>query len=228
MQNLTLELSGVTYEVPADQDTLHILKGCDLQVQPCQSIAIIGRSGSGKSTLLSLMAGLELVSDGEVKLLGQSLQNTSESERALIRANHVGFVFQNFQLMPTMTALENVMMPLELFAHSDIKAKAMQALEKVELSHRIHHLPNQLSGGEQQRVAIARAIVTNPKILFADEPTGNLDETTAEHVQQLLFTLQKELNTSLVIVTHDNDYAAKCDQQYLLQHGVLNLVEADV
>ena len=216
-----LKLSNLHYAVSADEGELVILKDCNLSVQPQQSVAIIGRSGSGKSTLLSLMAGLALPTSGEVSLLDQPLSELTEDERALVRARQVGFVFQNFQLMPTMTALENVLMPLELFDFPDAQASALLALEKVGLSHRLHHRPAELSGGEQQRVAIARAFVTEPKILFVDEPTGNLDETTAEQIQQLLFSLQKDKQTTLILVTHDHRFASQCQQQWQLVQGQL-------
>lgn len=196
-----------------------ILKGCQLNVEAYESLAIVGRSGSGKSTLLALMAGLDSPTEGEVHLLGQNLSPMSEDQRARLRAKQVGFVFQNFQLMPGMNALENVMMPLELFGMAQAREKATAALEKVGLSHRLHHTPQALSGGEQQRVAIARAIVTEPKILFADEPTGNLDETTAAQVQQLLFDLQQQ--TTLILVTHDRQFAKRCQRQVTLTQGLL-------
>jgi putative ABC transport system ATP-binding protein len=198
---------------------LAILKGCQLNVEAYESLAIVGRSGSGKSTLLALMAGLDSPTEGEVHLLGQNLSPMSEDQRARLRAKQVGFVFQNFQLMPGMNALENVMMPLELFGMAQAREKATAALEKVGLSHRLHHTPQALSGGEQQRVAIARAIVTEPKILFADEPTGNLDETTAAQVQQLLFDLQQQ--TTLILVTHDRQFAQRCQRQVTLTQGLL-------
>ena len=202
----------------ADEE-IAILKGCELLVEPCQSLAIVGRSGSGKSTLLALMAGLDTPTDGHVELLSQNLSELNEDQRAQLRALQVGFVFQNFQLMPGMNALENVMMPLELFGVDQAKQRAEAALEKVGLSHRLHHTPQALSGGEQQRVAIARAIVTEPKILFADEPTGNLDETTAAQIQTLLFELQSQ--TTLVLVTHDRNFAKQCQRQVTLIHGQL-------
>lgn len=200
-------------------DELAILKGCELNVEACESLAIVGRSGSGKSTLLALMAGLDTATEGEVHLLGENLTPMSEDQRARLRAKQVGFVFQNFQLMPGMNALENVMMPLELFGLPDARDRAQNALAQVGLSHRLHHTPQALSGGEQQRVAIARAIVTEPKILFADEPTGNLDETTAAQVQQLLFDLQQ--HTTLILVTHDRQFAKLCQRQVTLKQGVL-------
>jgi len=206
---------------PSESEELSILNGCELSVHQGERLAIIGRSGSGKSTLLSLMAGLELCSDGEIELFGQSLSELSDDKRAKLRAKQVGFVFQDFQLMPSMTALENVLMPLELFQFENSQQLAEEALDKVGLAKRLQHLPSQLSGGEQQRVAIARAFVTKPKLLFADEPTGNLDETTAMQIQQLLFDLNEEIGTTLIIVTHDLDFAKKCQRMVNLQHGKL-------
>lgn len=202
-------------------DEIAILKGCDLLVESNESLAIVGRSGSGKSTLLALMAGLDTPSSGSIDLLGQNLNQLNEDQRAQLRALDVGFVFQNFQLMPGMNALENVMMPLELFGVDNARERAQNALEKVGLAHRLTHTPRALSGGEQQRVAIARAIVTEPKILFADEPTGNLDETTAQQVQQLLFDLQQ--HTTLILVTHDRSFAQLCQRQVTLQNGQLEV-----
>lgn len=217
-----IELRNVAYEVPSSEGgLLSIIKGAHLNVQPQESLALVGRSGSGKSTLLALMAGLEKPTSGEVFLLGQALSPLSEDARAQLRAMQVGFIFQNFQLLPNMTALDNILMPLELFQIPNAKAKALAALDKVGLSHRAYHRPGLLSGGEQQRVAIARALVTEPTILFADEPTGSLDEETAYSVQDLLFSLKDETQTSLVLVTHDLDYAKRCDRQVFLHHGEL-------
>ena len=216
-----VELKNVHYRIQSEDESLHILNDCHLSVEAGESVAIVGRSGSGKSTLLSLIAGLEVPTEGEVSLLGQSIHHLDEDQRALVRAKDVGFVFQNFQLMPSMSALENVLMPLELFQIPHARQQALDALEKVGLSERSAHRPAELSGGEQQRVAIARAFVCQPKVLFADEPTGNLDEETAEHIQSLLFNLQNQLNTALVLVTHDMDYAKKCGRAVLLQHGQL-------
>lgn len=210
------------YALLSDQKNLHILKACNLAVQSNESVAIIGRSGSGKSTLLALMAGLESPTEGDIYLLGQPLNRLSEDLRAQVRAQQVGFIFQNFQLMPSMSALENILMPLELFQVPNAKAKALAALEQVGLSHRASHRPAELSGGEQQRVAIARAFVTEPKILFADEPTGNLDEETALQIQELLFTLNRTRNTTLILVTHDLSFAKKCDRMVHLVHGQLS------
>lgn len=205
---------------------LTILNGCDLRVQPGESAAIIGRSGSGKSTLLSIMAGLALPTAGDVHLLGQSLTRLNEDQRAHVRAQKVGFVFQNFQLMPSMSALENVLMPLELFQVDQAKDRAWHALDKVGLSGRLHHRPAALSGGEQQRVALARAFVTEPQVLFADEPTGNLDETTARAIQDLLFEMNAQTQTTLVLVTHDMAFAHHCQSAYQLQDGYLEAVDA--
>lgn len=219
--SIILQLNQLGYQVPSEQGQLTILKDCDLTVQSEQSLAIIGRSGSGKSTLLSLMAGLALPTSGEVRLFGQNLSRLSEDERAQLRAKQVGFVFQNFQLMPNMTALENVLMPLELFGFDQAYERATVALERVELANRLTHRPAELSGGEQQRVALARAFVTEPKLLFADEPTGNLDEQTAGHVQQLLFSLQQTFATTLVLVTHDRQFAQTCQTQVELKSAQL-------
>mgnify|MGYP001134325539 CR=1 FL=1 len=217
-----LSLRNVHYQIPSDDHVLTILKACELEVQPEETLAIIGRSGSGKSTLLSLMAGLDLSTAGDIDLLGQTLNTLTEDQRALVRAQKVGFIFQNFQLMPSMTALENILMPLELFQVDNPKQKALAALEQVGLQHRAQHRPAELSGGEQQRVAIARAFVTQPKILFADEPTGNLDEETAQHIQALLFELNRTLKTTLILVTHDLAFAQKCGRVVQLLHGQLS------
>lgn len=216
-----LSLDNVHYCVSSDDKELSILNGCNLSVQSGERIAIIGRSGSGKSTLLALMAGLELPTKGDVALFGKILSQLSDDERAILRAKQVGFVFQDFQLMPSMSALENVLMPLELFKVDHAQDLAIKALKKVGLFERLNHLPSQLSGGEKQRVAIARAFVTKPKILFADEPTGNLDEITASQIQELLFDLNEEIGTTLIIVTHDVEFAKKCQRTVNLVHGKL-------
>ena len=221
-QAAILQLRNVHYQIPSDGQLLTILKACELSVQPEETLAIVGRSGSGKSTLLSLMAGLDLATDGSVELLGTNLNQQTEDQRALVRAQQVGFIFQNFQLMPSMTALENILMPLELFQVDNAKQKALAALEQVGLKNRAHHRPAELSGGEQQRVAIARAFVTEPKVLFADEPTGNLDEETAHQIQGLLFELNRTLKTTLILVTHDLEFAKKCGRVVQLLHGELS------
>lgn len=221
-----IQLYDVHYHVPSDHAVLDIIKACSLTVQPQETLAIVGRSGSGKSTLLSLMAGLETPNSGDISLLGQNLCLLNEDQRARLRARQVGFIFQNFQLMPSMSALENILMPLELFQIPDAEAKARQALERVGLAARANHRPAELSGGEQQRVAIARAFVTEPKVLFADEPTGNLDEETAQQVEDLLFELNQTLKTTLILVTHDLDFAHRCQRTLHLQHG--RLVEQNI
>ncbi|MEA3405904.1 MAG: ABC transporter ATP-binding protein [Pseudomonadota bacterium] len=222
-----IELRNVHYQIPSEDQLLTILKSCELSVQPHESLAIVGRSGSGKSTLLSLMAGLDLATSGEIELLGHNLNHQSEDQRAKVRAQQVGFIFQNFQLMPSMTALENILMPLELFQIENANQKALAALEQVGLQHRANHRPAELSGGEQQRVAIARAFVTQPKVLFADEPTGNLDEETAKQIQQLLFELNQNGHTTLILVTHDLTFAQKCDRVVQLLHGQLSPFKAE-
>jgi len=202
-------------------NTLDILNGLDLEIKPAQTIAILGASGSGKSTLLGLLAGLDLPSNGDIVLAGQSLSQLDEDGRAYVRSQHVGFVFQSFQLLSSLNALENVMLPLELKSDSETHSKAHALLERVGLGQRLHHYPKQLSGGEQQRVAIARAFATQPAILFADEPTGNLDEKTGDHIIQLLLEMNREHNTTLVLVTHDENLARQCQRRLLLENGLL-------
>lgn len=200
---------------------LHILNDVNLQVSAGEATAILGASGSGKSTLLGLLAGLDQPSGGEVSLLGESLHDLDEDRRARLRAGRVGFVFQTFHLLPGMTALENVLIALEL---ADLPARPRQALElldQVGLRERAEHYPNQLSGGEQQRVAIARAFASQPAVLFADEPTGNLDRETGARVVQTLFDLRERHHTSLILVTHDVSLAERCDQIYRLTDGKL-------
>lgn len=216
--------TGVSKRVSTLANPIDILKGVDLSVNPEEAIAILGASGSGKTTLLSLLAGLDLPTQGEIILDGRALQALSEDERAQCRLGKVGFVFQNFDLLPHLTALENVMLPLELCRRPHAKEVAMHLLDRVELGARAKHFPRQLSGGEQQRVAIARAFSTEPKILFADEPTGCLDTKTGETVIKLLFDLKKQLKTTLVFVTHDQHLAQRCDRLFSLQNGKLSLL----
>ena len=197
---------------------LDILNDVSFTLSQGQSLAITGASGSGKSTLLGILAGLDLPSSGDVYLLGQQLSRMSEDGRAAFRAHHVGFVFQSFQLLPNLNALENVMLPLELSGHPAEDA-AKQMLIRVGLGERLSHYPSTLSGGEQQRVSIARAFVTRPVLLFADEPTGSLDETTGETIIELMFELALQHNTTLVLVTHDPSLAARCDRQLVLHSG---------
>lgn len=202
-------------------NTLTVLQHIDFDIEERSTVAIVGPSGSGKTTLLGLCAGLDRASSGDVILNNISLNNLNEDERAWIRNQHVGFIFQNFQLLSTLTALENVMVPLELRGASNIKEKAMELLEKVGLQDRASHYPSQLSGGEQQRISLARAFSNSPKILFADEPTGNLDTETGERVEKLLFDLNREAGTTLVLVTHDLELAAKTQRVIRLKGGKL-------
>ncbi|MBE0469221.1 MAG: ABC transporter ATP-binding protein [Methyloprofundus sp.] len=201
------------------EGSLTILSDVSFNIKPAESIAIIGASGSGKSTLLSLLAGLDSSSSGNIEIFGQALKKLNEDQRAALRNKMIGFVFQSFQLLPNLNALENVMLPLELIADKQAKSLATLLLNRVGLSHRLQHIPNQLSGGEQQRVALARAFVTHPKILFADEPTGNLDSSTGEHIIDLLFELNKENQTTLVLVTHDQRLASRCTRTIELSAG---------
>ncbi|SPZ37451.1 Lipoprotein-releasing system ATP-binding protein LolD [Plesiomonas shigelloides] len=203
------------------QETLTILEGIDLQVNSGETVALVGASGSGKSTLLGLLAGLDLPSVGSISILGQSLTELDEEGRAKLRAEQIGFVFQSFLLLPTMTALENVMLPAELRGETDCEPRARALLESVGLGDRLHHLPPRLSGGEQQRVAIARAFMTRPRLLLADEPTGNLDSKTGEKVIELLFALNREHGTTLVVVTHDRELASRCQRQVVMVAGHL-------
>lgn len=198
---------------------LAILQGISLEFKAGDSVAIVGASGSGKSTLLGIMAGLDTPSAGEVWLLGENISAMNEDQRAAVRAKGVSFVFQNFQLLPGLTALENVMLPLEIRGAKQPKQRAQELLEQVGLGQRLSHYPNQLSGGEQQRVAIARAFAGEPQILFADEPTGNLDSATGKQVEQLLFQLNRNYGTTLVLVTHDERLAAQCSKQVRLAQG---------
>ena len=198
-----IQASGLTKTVTGPGGALDILTGVDLAIGRGESVAIIGASGSGKSTLLGLLAGLDTPTTGTVRLAGRSLFELDEDGRAAVRADHVGFVFQSFQLIDSLTALENVMLPLELAGRDAPSERANRTLERVGLSARTRHYPNQLSGGEQQRVAIARAFAPEPDVLFADEPTGNLDRRTGEHIAALLFELNRERGTTLVLVTHD-------------------------
>lgn len=204
-------------------EKLTILQDISFQLNEGDSLAIIGSSGSGKSTLLGLLAGLDVPTDGEILLAGKALSQMSEDERASLRAEHVGFVFQSFQLLESLTAVENVMLPLELEGKKNARERAMGLLQRVGLGERTHHYPKQLSGGEQQRVAIARAFASNPTILFADEPTGNLDTKTGESIIELLFQLNSEEKTTLVLVTHEARLAERCQHRIQIEAGRLVL-----
>lgn len=212
---------GLGKSVRLGQETITILEAIDLQVNSGETVALVGASGSGKSTLLGLLAGLDLPSVGSISILGQSLTELDEEGRAKLRAEQIGFVFQSFLLLPTMTALENVMLPAELRGETDCEPRARALLESVGLGDRLHHLPPRLSGGEQQRVAIARAFMTRPRLLLADEPTGNLDSKTGEKVIELLFALNREHGTTLVVVTHDRELASRCQRQVVMVAGHL-------
>jgi len=204
---------------------LEILRGVNLEIKPGESAAIVGVSGSGKSTLLGLLAGLDVASGGEVFIDGVGLSELNEDARAALRAQKVGFVFQSFQLLPALTALENVMLPLELSGVANPAARAREYLGRVGLDHRLDHYPTQLSGGEQQRVAIARAFAARPTILFADEPTGNLDTATGNRIIDLLFELNQAEGTTLVLVTHDERLAARCQRRFQMDSGCLETTQ---
>ncbi|EMH4164046.1 ABC transporter ATP-binding protein [Pluralibacter gergoviae] len=218
-----LEVHHLKKSVGQGEQELSILTGVELLVKRGQSIALIGESGSGKSTLLAILAGLDDGSSGEVNLLGQPLHQLDEEARAALRARHVGFVFQSFMLVPTLNALENVELPALLRGESDRQGRehARALLEQLGLGKRLHHLPAQLSGGEQQRVALARAFNGQPALLFADEPTGNLDRQTGDRIADLLFSLNREHGTTLILVTHDPQLAARCDRRLRLVDGTL-------
>lgn len=216
-----IKTESLTKQVPLADSTLTILSDINISIESGESLAIVGTSGSGKSTLLGLLAGLDIPSSGKVILANKEISALSEDERAHVRSQHVGFVFQSFQLLPNLTALENVMLPLEVLGINDALNKAKEMLAEVGLGERNQHYPKQLSGGEQQRVALARAFVTQPKILFADEPTGNLDSRTGEHIVNLLFDLNKQNNTTLVLVTHDLNLAKRCERTIHLEAGAI-------
>jgi putative ABC transport system ATP-binding protein len=216
-----LRVSGLGKTVSGPGGRLRILEAVDFAAQAGEALAIIGPSGSGKSTLLGLLAGLDAPTEGDVELLGKSLAALDEDGRAALRAGRVGFVFQSFQLLPGLTALENVLLPLELAELDQPRQRALDMLDSVGLAERVDHYPGQLSGGEQQRVALARAFASQPQILFADEPTGNLDEATGHRVIELMFKLRAEQGCTLVLVTHDNELAARCDRRLLMHAGQL-------
>lgn len=220
-RSTAIKVSNLTHTVTSNTGNLTILKGINMEIKESESVAIVGSSGSGKSTLLGLLAGLDVNTSGDIFLYEQEFSSQSEEQRALVRGQYVGFVFQSFHLLPSLQAIENVMLPAELKGDKDARNKAEALLEKVGLSHRLTHYPNQLSGGEQQRVAIARAFASNPKILFADEPTGNLDEENGKLIIKLLFDLNQSQGTTLVMVTHDNELAKLCDRQLVMSAGQL-------
>jgi putative ABC transport system ATP-binding protein len=214
-----LAAEGLGKQVSSPEGTLAILSEVSFRVLRGESVAIMGASGAGKSTLLALLAGLDEPTTGTIRLAGSELTELDEDGRAAVRARHVGFVFQSFHLLPSLTALENVMLPLELAGRGDARAAALEVLARVGLAERVGHYPRQLSGGEQQRVAIARAFVTGPDVLFADEPTGNLDAATGERIMELLFGLNAAAGATLVLVTHDQALAARCGRVIRLDAG---------
>lgn len=225
MNSPIISVKAVKKTVSTNEEHLTIISDANFEVQAGQSVAIVGTSGAGKSTLMTLISGLDLPSEGEILLLGQSLNALDDDQRAKLRSQSIGFVFQSFLLIPTLTALENVTLPALLRGDKEDTARATELLELVGLGKRIHHRPSQLSGGEQQRVAIARAFMLNPKILFADEPTGNLDSVTAEKIIELLFALNQTHGTTLVLVTHDLGLAKRCQRRLKMDAGVLSEVE---
>lgn len=214
-----VQVAGLGKQVQSGDQPLIILHDVSFEVEAGESLAIVGTSGSGKSTLLGLLAGLDVPSSGSVTLQGTNLFALDEDGRARLRGELAGFVFQSFQLLPALNALDNVMLPLELVGAKDARERATKALEQVGLSARAHHLPKHLSGGEQQRVALARAFVTRPKILFADEPTGNLDAATGAQIIELMLNLNRAQGTTLILVTHDEALAARCNKQMRLEAG---------
>jgi len=219
MADTVLKAEKISRQVSSPEGTLTILAQVDLTIAAGETVAIVGASGAGKSTLLALLAGLDEPSSGQVWLNGAELTALDEDGRAAVRARHVGFVFQSFHLVPSLTAIENVMLPLELAGLPNAREAAAEVLAKVNLSARREHYPRQLSGGEQQRVAIARAFVTRPAVLFADEPTGNLDAVTGERIIDLLFELNRASRTTLVVVTHDQAIAQRCDRIIRIEAG---------
>lgn len=221
MTDTLIAVQNISKDVQDATGTLTILHNIDFQLTAGQSVAIVGASGSGKSTLLSIMAGLDTPTRGTVQLLGQDMFTLGEDARAALRAQHMGFVFQSFQLLSNLTALENVMLPLELQGRPDARAAATEMLRRVGLADRLSHHPRVLSGGEQQRVALARAFVVRPAVLLADEPTGSLDFATGETVMALMFELNREVGTTLVLVTHDREIASRCDRQLRIEAGRL-------
>jgi len=216
-----IEASEVNKIVEVGGRPLQILNDIRMSIQRGDSVAIVGVSGSGKSTLLGLLAGLDLPSSGSILIATHTITDMDEDQRAEVRAKHIGFVFQSFQLMPNLTALENVMLPLEILNSDKVETRAQAVLTRVGLEDRVTHYPKQLSGGEQQRVALARAFVTEPDILFADEPTGNLDNKTGERIADLLFQMNDENQTTLVLVTHDQGLASRCQRIFTMDSGMI-------
>ena len=216
-----IEVQNLTVTLPSRAGDVNILRGLNVTIAPGEAVGLIGPSGSGKTTLLMVLAGLEPATSGTVHIAGHDYANMSEDDLARFRRSHVGIVFQSFHLVPTMTALENVMLPLELASQAEAPARAAKILAEVGLADRHDHYPTQMSGGEQQRVALARALVANPPVLFADEPTGNLDQKTGQAVMDLILGLAKERGTTLVLITHDKNLAQRCDHTLTMRDGRL-------
>jgi putative ABC transport system ATP-binding protein len=227
-QDNIITVNNLFKQVEINNGTLDILKSISFNVKRGETIAIVGASGSGKSTLLGLLAGLDSPTRGEVFIAGEPLHLLDEEQRTALRAKKVGFIFQSFLLLPALTAFENIMLPAQLAGISNAQEKATQLIEKVGLSERADHYPNQLSGGEQQRVAIARAFICQPEILFADEPTGNLDTNNGQRIAQLMFELNREHQTTLVMVTHDHKLASHCQHRLTMEAGELSLQSAEL
>jgi len=221
IRDSVLKAENLSKQVSSPEGALTIVHGVSLDIAGGETVAVVGASGAGKSTLLAMLAGLDMPTTGRVLLEGTDLTQLDEDGRARLRAQRVGFVFQSFHLIPALTALENVMLPLELAARPDARSAALEVLDRVGLKHRVGHYPRQLSGGEQQRVALARAFVTRPAVLFADEPTGNLDTATGTRIGELLFELNANLHTTLVLVTHDRQLAARCGRLITMEGGTV-------
>lgn len=221
MSSIVLQAENLTKTYKSGSGSITVLDSVSFTANEGNSLSIIGPSGSGKTTLLGLCAGLDVPSMGTVSLMGYKLNAMSEDDRAYIRNQYIGFVFQNFQLLPTLTALENVMVPLELRGEKGVTSRAKELLDRVGLKDRMHHYPSQLSGGEQQRVAVARAFINNPRVLFADEPTGNLDDENSHHITDILFGINQEQRTTLILVTHNLELARKTETIIRMRGGKL-------
>ena len=226
MDNSVVSLLDVSVTLSSKAGPVDILKNVNMDIQEGESVSIVGPSGSGKTTLLMITAGLEYISSGQLTVCGQSLSDLNEDQLAELRGKQVGIVFQSFHLVPTMTAIENVMLPLEFLGYSDPASVAREALGDVGLDHRIDHFPSQLSGGEQQHVALARALAPKPKLLLADEPTGNLDGNTEATIMDLIFDLRDKHGTTLMLITHDPKLAARCERQIYIDNGQLNFLKS--
>ena len=228
MESSLIDISNLHLSLEGGAGRVNILRGIDLHIKPGETLSIVGPSGAGKTTLLMALAGLEQISGGDIVIAGTKLNALSEDDLARFRRQHIGIVFQSFHLIPTMTALENVALPLEFSQANEVQQRALAALQATGLDQRAKHYPGQLSGGEQQRVALARAFVANPPLILADEPTGNLDQETGEMVMELLFKLQQEQGTTLVLITHDNLLASRCARSVRMADGRLEDVTLQV